>query len=258
MPIQTDKKRKIIDLLKLSIMNKFNAYKPESINMPFHYRLLGRDRMALYSFIQSLNTTFGTSIYEPVAKELARDKFKEVFLQVKPSSKISSEAQITIQNIVDRISTGELDPDKRRELEEIRKVCCVGEIKKVKLTRVDIWLEDYSGNHTLIDMKTVKPNIGDFKAFKRMLLEWAAAEMARNPSISIETLIGIPYNPYEPKPYERWTLKGIFDLDNELKVADELWDFFGGPGTYYDLLDCFEIAGIELRPEIDNFFLNFK
>ena len=121
MPIQTDKKRKIIDLLKLSIMNKFNSYKPESINMPFHYRLLGRDRMALYSFIQSLNTTFGTSIYEPVAKELARDRFKEVSLQVKPSSKISSEAQITIQNIVDRISTGELDPDKRRELEEIRK-----------------------------------------------------------------------------------------------------------------------------------------
>ncbi|MDR0411845.1 MAG: TdeIII family type II restriction endonuclease, partial [Treponema sp.] len=27
--------------------------------MPFHYRLLGRDRMALFSFIQSLNTTFG-------------------------------------------------------------------------------------------------------------------------------------------------------------------------------------------------------
>ena len=106
--------------------------------------------------------------------------------------------------------------------------------------------------------QAVKKSIGDFKAFKRMLLEWAAAEMARNPSISIETLIGIPYNPYEPKPYERWTLKGIFDLENELKVADELWDFFGGPGTYYDLLDCFEIAGIELRPEIDKFFLNFK
>ena len=49
--------------------------------MPFHYRLLGKDRMALFSFIQSLNTTFGISIYEPVAKELAKGIFKEVQTQ---------------------------------------------------------------------------------------------------------------------------------------------------------------------------------
>lgn len=35
--------------------------------MPFHTRLLGKDRMALFSFIHSLNTNFGTSIFEPVA-----------------------------------------------------------------------------------------------------------------------------------------------------------------------------------------------
>ncbi len=32
--------------------------------MPFHYRLLGKDRMALYSFIHSLNTAFGNSIFD--------------------------------------------------------------------------------------------------------------------------------------------------------------------------------------------------
>ncbi|MGB9521666.1 MAG: TdeIII family type II restriction endonuclease, partial [Anaerolineales bacterium] len=50
-----------------NIRRKLRHYQPETKQMPFHYRLLGRDRMALFSFIHSLNTTFGTSIIEPVA-----------------------------------------------------------------------------------------------------------------------------------------------------------------------------------------------
>jgi len=50
----------------------------------------------------------------------------------------------------------------------------------------------------------------------------------------------------------------VLDLENELKVADEFWDFLGGQGTYKDLLDCFERVGIELRKEIDDYFTKFK
>jgi len=32
----------------------------------------------------------------------------------------------------------------------------------------------------------------------------------------------------------------MLDLDYELKVAEELWDFLGGGGSYLELLDCFE------------------
>ena len=96
------------------------------------------------------------------------------------------------------------------------------------------------------------------KGFKRTLLEWTAAELANNPKAEVNTLIAIPYNPYEPKPYARWTMKGMFDLSKEILVAEELWDFLGGAGTYNVLLDCFEEVGIELRPEIDSYFANFK
>ena len=78
-----------------------------------------------------------------------------------------------------------------------------------------------------------------------------------DPKANVHTLIAIPYNPYEPEPYQRWTMKGMLDLPNELKVADEFWNFLGGEGTYEDLLDCFEQAGIELRPEIDTYFGKF-
>ena len=50
----------------------------------------------------------------------------------------------------------------------------------------------------------------------------------------------------------------MLDLEDELKVADEFWDFLGGDNTYTDLLDCFERVGIELRDEIDTYFKLFN
>jgi type II restriction enzyme len=50
----------------------------------------------------------------------------------------------------------------------------------------------------------------------------------------------------------------MLDLNHELLVANELWEFIGGEGTYSDLLDCFEEVGIELRTEIDEYFARFK
>ena len=41
-------------------------------------------------------------------------------------------------------------------------------------------------------------------------------------------------------------------------VAKEFWDFLGGEDTYEQLLDVFETAGIELRPEIDARFQGFN
>lgn len=52
-------------------------------------------------------------------------------------------------------------------------------------------------------------------------------------------------------------MRGMLDLPNELKVAEEFWDFLGGTGTYSELLDIFERIGIELRPEIDGYFKKF-
>ena len=131
-------------------------------------------------------------------------------------------------------------------------------MNKLKTVKVDLFLESKDGEIFLFDLKTAKPNVSNFKDFKRTMLEWAAIALAANPSAKVNSLIAIPYNPYEPAPYERWTLKGMLDLPNELKVAEEFWDFLGGPGAYTELLDCFEKAGIELRPEIDQYFSRFQ
>lgn len=107
-------------------------------------------------------------------------------------------------------------------------------------------------------IKTAKPNAGGFKEFKRTLLEWAATTLAENPKTKVQTIIAIPYNPYDPAPYNRWTIRGMLDLENELKVANEFWDFLGGKGAYEDLLKCFESVGIELKNEIDDYFAKYN
>lgn len=52
--------------------------------------------------------------------------------------------------------------------------------------------------------------------------------------------------------------EGHAGFKKEVMVAEEFWDFLSGAGTYTDLLDCFEKAGIELRPEIDAYFGRFN
>lgn len=257
MTLTTKYKSHIVDTIKICLRSKFQNYKPETDNMPFHYRLLGKDRMALFSFLQSLNTTFGASIYEPVAKELAKTTFKEVYTQYELGNIITQDAQDEIQRIMNNLSMGGL-VDKENETERIRKVAQFGKQNKLKSVKVDLFLVSKTDEIFMFDLKTVKPNKGDFISYKRNMLEWLAVYFFQKPKARAHTLISIPYNPYEPKPYARWTMKGMLDLNKEIKIAEEFWDFLAGRETYKNLLVCFEQAGIELRSEIDKYFSRFN
>ncbi len=258
MALTNEQIQSVEDTIRNSLRNRLKTYNPEPAAMPFHTRLLGKDRLALYAFIHSLNTNFGTTIFEPVAVSLASSRFPVAKLQMKSGTQISEQAQYEIQKIMDELTAANKKPDKQKEIKIIRGVCQNGEMRTVKPTRVDVYLEDNNGEIYLIDIKTAKPNKGGFKEFKRTLLEWTAAVLAEHPKAEINTLIAIPYNPYEPKPYSRWTMAGMLDLDKELKVAEEFWDFLGGDGAYNDLLSCFERVGIEMRQEIDDYFKRFN
>lgn len=257
MSLTKEHKNQITQTIKDCLRDKFKNYKPETAYMPFHYRLLGKDRMALFSFLQSLNTTFGTSIYEPVAKELAKTRFKEVHTQYKLGNIITQGAQSEIQKIMNNLSIdGEVD--KLSETERIRKVAHAGKQNKLKSVKVDLFLVSKQDEVFMFDLKTVKPNKGDFVSYKRNMLEWLAVYFYQHPATKANTAIAIPYNPYEPQQYARWTMRGMLDLKQEVAVAEEFWNFLGGAGAYTDLLKCFEQAGIELRPEIDRYFCRFK
>lgn len=258
MGLSSSQRDRIANLLKKQIRRKLSDYSPESSNMPFHVRLLGQDRMALFSFIQSINTMLGTSVFEQVAVIIAGDHFKRAINQYKNfNDTISEMAQGVIQTIVDNLRASRASPDKPAEIAEILRVAQAGTLKKIKQPVIDLFLESKDGTEYYFDLKTAKPNIDEIVGFKRKILEWVAIRGAIDPKPQIYTGLAIPYNPYEPQPYARWTFKGMFDLPNEIKVAEEFWDFLGGENTYTELLGVFEKTGTELRPEIEAKFSAF-
>src|SRR3989339_953673 len=105
MALSKEQIKSVEEVLKASLRNKFQNYNPEPAYMPFHTRLLGKDRLALYSFIHSLNTNFGISIFEPVGLALAQKNFKMAVSQAIVGDHISSEAQRVIQKIIDGLTT---------------------------------------------------------------------------------------------------------------------------------------------------------
>lgn len=258
MGLSTQQCNKIAELLTEQIRRKLSDYSPETSNMPFHIRLLGKDRMALFSFIQSINTTLGTSVFEQVAAVIAAPHFKRAINQYRDfNNTISTGAQKVIQAIVDDLKAMTKKPDRPAETAAILKVAQTGTITKVKRPRIDLFLESNDGTEYYFDLKTAKPNIDEIVGFKRKLLEWVAIRGAMNPQCKIQTQLAIPYNPYEPESYHRWTFQGMFDVANEMLVADGFWNFLGGDNTYDQLLTVFEQVGIALRPEIDARFAAF-
>jgi len=69
--LSKDQIKSVENTIANRLRKKMNTYNPEPAVMPFHIKLLGKDRLALYSFIHSIKTNFGTTIFEPVAISLA-------------------------------------------------------------------------------------------------------------------------------------------------------------------------------------------
>jgi len=256
MGLTNTQKQNIQQTIANCLRRKFQNYTVEDDFKPFHFRLLGKDRMAFYSFMQSLMTAFGTSIFEPVAAALAKTRFVKAESQYVVGNSIYSSCQQKVQLIVNQLTVNP-KPNKIEEL-KLLKQSLSGDINKLKPVRVDLFVEDANGEQYLFDLKTAKPNKNEFQKFKQTMLEWAGIAYTANKNANVHTVVAIPYNPYEPQKYHTWTMAGMLDLQEELMVAEKFWDFIGGAGAYDDMLDCFEIVGIELRPEIDDYFAKFN
>ena len=256
----TKAEKEAIKLLIIECLRrKFKTYKPKKKRvMPFHTRLLGKDRMALFSFIQSLNTTFGTVIYEPVAEKLAMGNFKEVVRGKKSESIISKGAKRVIEKIKDDLEQTKINPNQKAEVEKIRKVCRTGGSVSIKLRKADIYLVKRNNWHYPIDIKTVKPNVDGFEKYKENILKWTASVLYQHPKANVGAMLALPYNPDHPGPYKHWTMRGMVEKNTQIKVGEQFWNFLAGKPVYDDLLDCFERAGIEMCDEIDEYFEQFR
>jgi anti-sigma28 factor (negative regulator of flagellin synthesis) len=225
MALSLKTKNEIFHLLIDTIKNKLKNYQPESIHMPFHHRLLGKDRYTLFSFIQSINTTFGVSIWEQVAVILAKGSGYYAERQYQLLGEIDAKTENLINKIHYKLRKGELIANKYREIQQIKQTIKKGNLKKDPDSIVDLYVK-INEQENFFDITSAKPNIKEFVSLKMKLL--------------------------------RWTLKGLFDIKKEILIGEEFWNFIAGDNIYNELLDIFQKAGEELREEIDKTFQSFR
>jgi len=258
MGLKQKTREEIRNLLTNIVRAKLREYKPETNHMPFHFRLLGRDRYAMFSFIQSMNTTFGISIWEQVAVILARSSGFKAARQYDLLGSIDSETERLIQTIHYELRAGTRKVNKLEEIELIRNSIKIGIPRKDPDSKVDLFVK-IKDDENYFDITSAKPNMKEFAALKLKLLRWTALRLSQDKNAKVFTRLAIPYNPYHPHPYQRWTLKGLYDLDKgEILVGEEFWNFVANDEIYDELLDVFQEAGNELRDEIDQKFAEFR
>lgn len=245
MALQRNQILAIKTLMRSKITNKLANYSRETSSMPFLANLMqDPEKVAAYSFIHSMATTLGMSVFEQTAKIIASSNYEIAETNYDVTGILSDEENIVISQIMQEIRNGTRVVNKEEEIKEILQ--CKSENGRKSKIRADLFLKN-GNNEYYIEIKTAKPNIDVFNKSKQKLLEWVA--LRKKP---VETILAIPYNPYYPEPYSRFTIQGVLDEDNELYVADKFWDFLGGEGTYIEILSVFNEIGEEFKERIQS------
>jgi len=245
MALSESQKEKITALLERKIEDKLRRYARETSSMPFLTRLIqDSEKVAAYSFIHSIATTLGMSIYEDVSKIIAEERADECFTKYDVGGVISREQKSVIDEIVRSLRNGERKVNHEAEVKRVL-AASPKDGKAQKEGRIaDLYIKR-GGKEYYFEIKTVKPNIDVFTKSKTKLLEWVARR--RGP---IKVFLAFPYNPYHPQPYERFTEQGVLEKGEEFLIGKEYWDFLGGENTFEDLLDLFDAVGKKFKEKI--------
>lgn len=171
---------------------------------------------------------------------------------------MDGESEKVTNKILYDLRKSTVEADKPEETKQNRETIKDGDKKLDPDSIVDLFAT-INSEENYFDITSVKPNMKEFIALKLKLLRWVALRLSQNKKANVFTRLAIPYNPYHPNPYKRWTLKGWYDLDKgEILVGEEFWNFIGGGNIYDSLLDVFQAIGNKLRKEIAMKFAEFR
>lgn len=216
------------------------------------------------SVVGGLETALGTTLWEPLAKNLARQNgFEIVNENLKQPANMPASLESTLQIIKER---------RKSKDQAYHAIACHNQLKKIcgSLARpiqdfidappgfgVDIWLRKGGVNY-FFDTKTVQPNVGDYTRYFEQIINWYAFFYSRYPSGSAQSRIVFPYNPYNEDFWKKTVGNGWpLEPGTEGWVENEFWDFCSGlENTFEIITQAFnEIAeSKELEEKLYNIF----
>ncbi|HLP92277.1 MAG TPA: TdeIII family type II restriction endonuclease [Nostocaceae cyanobacterium] len=250
-------KQKIKEVLKTSIRNFFKARKNKKEKI---YQVLDDifpNERRIRSLIGGLETSLGTTFWEPISETLAESNgFEIVTTQILLPQPFPRELQVELDNLINerakkpngRVSTAECIQRLKNVASRTNPQEIVKYISPPPGTGVDIYFKK-DGIEYVFDIKTPQANQGAFGGFNKQMLEWYAYRLAADPNANLEARIAIPFNPFQKNWYEEQKSKlssSPLDISQDIWVEDEFWDFCSGEkNTFAQLKSLFMELGEE-------------
>jgi hypothetical protein len=202
------------------------------------------------SIVGGLETSLGTTLWEPLSKELALLNGFEIIEHRLQAPQIMP---ANLSQTLSIINSERLDGNQIYSAEychdQIKRACqpflnnpIQGFVNPPSGYGVDIWLRK-DGVDYLFDTKTVQPNVGAYTKYLNQLMNWYAYYYSRYPSGNASARIVFPYNPYNDQDFWARAQGHGFPLihPDEAWVEGEYWDFITGlEGAYAIIYEVFQ------------------
>jgi hypothetical protein len=234
--IKSAVKKSIIDFAKKSLKKKA---KFQILDL-----LIPKERK-IRSIVGGLETSLGTTLWEPLAKALAAGNGFEV-KNADLESPVNMPANLSnvLENIIADRNVGGEQYSALTSHEAIKNVCqsflrspITAFEKAPNGSGVDIWLVKDDVNY-FFDVKTVQPNLSALKSCMKQVLTWYAYFYAGNPTGIAQSRIVFPYNPKPEKSFWDVVIGGgkPIEEDNEAWVGNQFWDFCSGVESTFEII----------------------
>ena len=171
MSFSKDQKYKIINLLSTKLEKKLKTYDRETTSMPFLARMIqDSKKIAAYSFIHSIATSLGMSIYEDVSVIIASENSDECFRNYGLGGAISRKQKSVINRIINNLRNGTSVANITKEREMVL-LASAENGKFQKSGNIADFYMKRNNKEYYFEIKTPKPNIDIFEKSKTKLLE---------------------------------------------------------------------------------------
>ncbi|EEZ95934.1 TdeIII family type II restriction endonuclease [Legionella longbeachae] len=240
-------------IVKSTIVKSIEGFAKKSLKKKPKFQILDllipKERK-IRSIVGGLETSLGTTLWEPLAKALATNNgfiVNEKNLQC--PTNMPSTLNSTLQSIIDdRKKLGGLY-NAQSSHDEIKRVCQTFALRPIdsfenppKGRGVDLWLYK-DGLDYFFDIKTVQPNLSTLSVCLEQVLGWYSYYYCKNPGGKAISRIVFPYNPNPDMSFWDGAIgKGKpLEADTEVWVEDQFWDFCSGYlGTFAIIMDSFK------------------
>ncbi len=236
------------EVVKDEILKKSSFDEKKGNYKPFHAALIPPELLRIQNFFRSFSTSLGQGVFEYIAKIVteSNDKWIDVKLHYKFGAVSSPNIQSIIDNFIEDILNKTKKPYPYPPSVLLNSKNQKKNSKNRKKIVVDLSFRDKNENIYFIEIKSPKPNKDQTRQTKEKFLFLLSSYS------NSKIYYALPYNPYgENKSDYRWGFtKMFFDLDEEVLIGKEFWDFIGGANTYEEILKIFRKVGKRKGREI--------